>query len=755
MKRARTEAFLTPLKPIDEETKLRKIVTFDIESKDGDTQNRGFTRPFLVDFFDGDEHYVFQNDIGMEHIPWETRHIQRGGCIDKFMRWLLRLDGCSACNYSYTLDMATRPGRPCRSCRDHRRKYAGGTTDIYSHNGGRFDELFILGWGLLNRKYVRFEMTAVSNRIQKLEFRPAAHEDQEDGRGTGLRWCFLDSAALIPLSLQKIGEDILGGVEELPAVKDSKEMAKAKLHHDLDIHEFDESWLTYVKADNEVLYLALHKFIDLLRSLGGDVGITAPSASMKLFRMKFQQGKIARNRHFKWCNRTCEKSIDHRPCSPYCDLHCHGCAHDWVRRGYYGGRTEVFRRFGRRMYYYDINSSYPASMKEDMPVGEMIVLDPTTTWDALRLMRQSSVGFIECEVEIPEGVEVPPLPVRYNGKLVFPTGKFRGVWDFDELELLFDPLVNGKVTKVYRSVWYQSAPVFKEMIDVLYHYRTKHVGGCKTKHGLGTICGAKHCNPDYTEGLAYVCKLMLNSLYGKFGMREERVGVVMVGEDEQKPADGWPLGGKHDSPFWEVKHLADAAYVIPQISAHITALSRIRLWKGMADVVRRGGVLYYCDTDSIMSSLEMEESDLLGGWKREEEDKVLDGEFVLPKLYQLKFHYPACIDPECQGCFRGKKLHRHDCKDKTCKGCTSSVEKMKGVQYAQQTPENWELMVNQGKEVEINRLTQHKTMLNAGMLSPKMVNTSKSLRSNYDKRVMDKNGVSKALHIVKLDEDAW
>lgn len=751
------------LAPLTGKIKDRRIVTFDIESKDGDSQKRGFTRPFLVDFFDGEKHYQFRNDEAVQHLPWETRHIQKGGCIDKFMRWLFAMDGCKYCGFRYTLKAATQSGRPCRACREHRQKYAAANVDIYSHNGGRFDELFVIGWALLNRDEIRFELNSVGNRIQRLEIMPASHT-AETGKDTGLRWVFLDSAALIPISLAKMGKDIVGGVDKIESVQNAMMLQKEKKSQNaegediLDLHEDHEDWNVYVRGDNEVLYLGLHVVTDLLVRLGGERAITAPSASMKLFRRAFQKKPIHRNRHFVYCDGTCHKSerkTEKAPesCSSTCDLTCHGCAHEWIRLGYYGGRTELFRRHAKRIYYFDINSSYPASMMEYMPVGPMIELDPSLDIGMLERMRLTHIGFLECDVEIPPGVEIPPLPVRYEGKLIFPTGNIRGVWDFDELMLLRHPSVRGRITKIHKSVWYLAEPIFREMVTLLYHYRTKHVGGCEAgDDDLGQVCRKKSCNPDYTEGLAFVCKLMLNSLYGKFGMREERTGIVMVGTDEAKPSEGWPLGGKHDSPFWEVEKYVDAAYVIPQISAHITALSRIRLWKGMAEVIQNGGYICYVDTDSILCSIPIKTSGKLGGWKREDSEWIIDGEFVLPKLYQLKMHYPACIDPECRGCVQSVELHLPGCKSKECPGCTSSIQKMKGVQHANQTPENWDTMVYEGGDIEGLRLTQVKTMLNANMLSPVMVPAKKSLQSEYDKRHLTSDGLgSTSRHITKTE----
>ena len=39
----------------------------------------------------------------------------------------------------------------------------------------------------------------------------------------------------------------------------------------------------------------------------------------------------------------------------------------FIRRGYYGGHTDVYIPYGENLHYYDVNSLYPFSMLRDMP----------------------------------------------------------------------------------------------------------------------------------------------------------------------------------------------------------------------------------------------------------------------------------------------------------------------------------------------------------------------------------------------------
>jgi hypothetical protein len=41
----------------------------------------------------------------------------------------------------------------------------------------------------------------------------------------------------------------------------------------------------------------------------------------------------------------------------------------FIRRGYYGGHTNVYIPYGENLHYYDVSSLYPFSMLQDMPGG--------------------------------------------------------------------------------------------------------------------------------------------------------------------------------------------------------------------------------------------------------------------------------------------------------------------------------------------------------------------------------------------------
>ena len=83
------------LEPLRTDKKEIPFLTFDIESKHHDTQRAGFTRPFLTGVYDPDKgpergFHAFRNAPHLARRPWRGRHNLPGGCIDQALRVILQ-----------------------------------------------------------------------------------------------------------------------------------------------------------------------------------------------------------------------------------------------------------------------------------------------------------------------------------------------------------------------------------------------------------------------------------------------------------------------------------------------------------------------------------------------------------------------------------------------------------------------------------------------------------------------------------------
>lgn len=525
---------MSKLAPLTAAVRSIPFIVLDIESKDGASRTRpGFTRPFMVGVYDGESYQEFR-DAKPHEGRWQTRYWWDDGCVAQAMRHILS------------------------------KGYSGHR--IYAHNAGRFDYLFLLPWLLEegDKLGYRFNIIPVSSSIQLLD----VWKEGPTGKKQ-YTWRFLDSYKLIPTSLDRAAKSF--GLE-------------GKKTHDLSLHEFDPSWSDYLKQDCVELYKVLERFHDYIENvLGGEVGITAPSTSMKLYRRRYLKHSIPR--------------------SPD--------SHDFIREGYVGGRVEVFQAKGEGLRYYDINSSYPRAMLDPMPAGEAVRWEGEPT-----SMLRECVGFVRCNVYVPD-LEIPPLPTHDpdNGKLIFPVGKLSGVWEWGELQQAMS--MGVEVDEWKESYWYAPQYLFKDFVDDLYKYRDKS-------------------SRSYDQGLADVCKIMMNSLYGKFGMKTNRRMIYRY-DDPELPENATPANNDPDCPVWFAEKTIDAPYVMPQISARITALARVRLLQAMLLAVENGGRVFYCDTDSVITDAVLPTSPHLGDLKDEYpgQSGQLKGRFLGPKLYVL------------------------------------------------------------------------------------------------------------------------
>lgn len=446
---------------------------------------------------------------------------------------------------------------------------------IYAHNAGRFDYLFILPW-LMNkgRKLgYSFSVIPVSSSIQVL--------DVWKGKKRGNIWRFVDSVRLIPTSLDKAAKAF--GLQ-------------GKKKHDLNIPEYDQnSWRLYNGQDCTELHAVLEKFHTYVEDvLLGEVGITAPATAMKIFRRNYLKQAFPR-------------SSEH---------------HAFIRRGYFGGRVEPIETEACGLRYYDINSSYPAAMLEDMPAGV------ATEWEGEPPKRflNGRIGFADVDVIVPP-MHIPPLPVKAeSGKLIFPTGKLSGVWDWAELSLALE--MGCTIVNWRKSVWFEKFPIFKEYVENLYKYRDKS-------------------RPGYDAGLAEVVKIMLNGTYGKFGMKTLRKKLYLF-DDPKLPDNAEPVTNDPESLVWTHEEECDAPYIMPQIAAHVTSLARIRLYRAMIAASCKHCwperchcafdlFVAYSDTDSVITTATLPTSNELGALKDEipEHSGRITGRFIAPKVYIL------------------------------------------------------------------------------------------------------------------------
>lgn len=255
------------------------------------------------------------------------------------------------------------------------------------------------------------------------------------------------------------------------------------------------------------------------------------------------------------------------------------------RDGYAGGRTEAFflgKLEGHRFYKLDVNSMYPFLMTKTLVPTKLLGTLHAPGLD--RLLRWSAKGCITADVTI--NTTEPCYPLKRNGALHFPIGRFRTTLSTPELA---HALKLGRVERCHMAAFYHGHIMFKRYIDDMYALRKRYVA-------------------EGNKNFGDMVKIMMNSLYGKLGAVSE----TMTSEDnELNEEDGehYIIDGAKNKlsryviiagERWDFGDVTEWIHSAPGIAAHITSASRLYLWQLIKQAGRKN--VYYCDTDSIMTT---------------------------------------------------------------------------------------------------------------------------------------------------------
>jgi hypothetical protein len=320
------------------------------------------------------------------------------------------------------------------------------------------------------------------------------------------------------------------------------------------------------------------------------------------------------------------------------ELH-HGLWVEVVRRKYKrssarislkGLKARKARVAAPRLRCVDVNSLYPTVMREPPKVGNIPQEYPARFKYMTYDYEPDALGFYDAEVEVPEDMYVPPLGVVWEvdgqKKFIFPTGRFKGRWS--TLELEYAKSVGVKVLRTGEGAIFESGGnFFRDYVDELYAIRERSK---KEGNGVDNV----------------LAKLLLNSCYGRFGLRVDREGLeVDIGQEgfsETEDKKGFIVeaaDGRKMRLGRVPKHLETFNNVA--VAAWVTTCARVFMHM---KIMESGSALFYMDTDSMFEPAAHKDSKWLttsrgdesglGGLKIEYECKTAC--FLLPKTYVVQ-----------------------------------------------------------------------------------------------------------------------
>ncbi len=286
---------------------------------------------------------------------------------------------------------------------------------------------------------------------------------------------------------------------------------------------------------------------------------------------------------------------------------------NWYRGGIVYVKPEEEFKVHKKVYRRDVNSLYPSVMYNwTLPMGPPIPLTEVSEGDDTYELY--SVLPIE-ELTLKEGM-MPFIPTK---------GMFGGAY------------IYGKTLKKWKTIYLTGEELdifhktYQGEYDVELEYCFESVNG-NFKQYIDTLMGFK-LKGESTGNMALrsCAKLCMNSLYGKFGQKIDRVSKELIeipeGEDITKLHKSF--NGTHT--FQNVESTSKYSKYIPMAIA-ITSGSRMTL----LDAINKNfNHFIYCDTDSIHTKKKPiklnEDNTLLGAWK--DEGIATDAIYRIAKQY--------------------------------------------------------------------------------------------------------------------------
>lgn len=321
----------------------------------------------------------------------------------------------------------------------------------------------------------------------------------------------------------------------------------------------EEEWTRYCQRDVDIItsaILTLREFVDT-----ADLGNWQPTIASQAF-----------------------TAYRHRFMPYQIYIHDRQKASDLEREAYYGGRAECYYigPLSEPLYMLDVNGLYPSVMaRENFPCRLLGRLQPS--FPAIRKSLLEGKAVI---ARVGLKTEEAFYPFRWGKRLLFPTGEFETVLATPELRLALDC---GHVQDVIEALAYDTAPLFQSYVNEIYALR---------------LAFAEKGN----LGFAYMCKTLLNALYGKFGQRGRR----WVSKEWEGPVE-YPHWATRNHATGQVEKWRSVAgktqmmelepesfNSLPAISAEVTSYGRMALLK----LINLAGPenVFYVDTDSLVVS---------------------------------------------------------------------------------------------------------------------------------------------------------
>ena len=251
---------------------------------------------------------------------------------------------------------------------------------------------------------------------------------------------------------------------------------------------FRDEAVKYCKLDCKCLHEILVQFNKLIFNefnININISLTLPALAMRIYKSQFMP----------------QNSI----------YQLGGSIERDIRESYTGGAVDVyiphnrgegfFTRLFKTLYYYDVNSLYPFIMANTlMPVGKPIAFEGD-----IRRVEPKAFGFFYCKITSPNNLKHPILQRKIRTseglRTIAGLGSWIGWISSSEMD---NAMKYGYAFDIIRGYQFNLGDIFSKYIERMYNLRMEYPKG---------------------DAMNLIAKLLMNSLYGKFGMKIETTQV--------------------------------------------------------------------------------------------------------------------------------------------------------------------------------------------------------------------------------------
>lgn len=317
---------------------------------------------------------------------------------------------------------------------------------------------------------------------------------------------------------------------------------------------------TYCKRDVQILVKLWDHWLRFLDEHQlGNFAITVAGQAMNAFRHRFMRHQIG--------------------------IHNRQDAISLERASYKGGRCEVFRigHFTDGPYYkLDVNGLYAYVMQSCSIPRKLVKVLVNVSPAYLEKLTEKYLVIADVLLD----TDSPLYAIHSKGYTICPLGQFRATLTTPEVKRALD---EGHIRGVGRVAIYDGDVLFRAFIDYFTPLRQKYKAQGKVAHSA-------------------MCKLLRNSLYGKFGQHGYSQKVIDTAPIDEIGITYWQdleSGAQcFDMTFGGVKirqeRKGESKDSFPGIASHIAAYGRQVLWDYVLLAGRKN--CFYADTDSLIVS---------------------------------------------------------------------------------------------------------------------------------------------------------